>query len=153
MRCGQCENYDDNERWGSKGYCNYHGMYVYASDSADDCSHFKKVGSSGGCYMTTACCEFYGLPDNCRELSAMRKLRDEYIQHQEGGQDIISDYYATAPKVISNLDKETDKIKWMEYIYQVVQRCADLIEKKEFKKALESYQAMVNRMKEHFMIK
>ena len=71
MRCGQCEYYDDSERSGSKGHCDYLGMYVYASDDADDCSHFKKAGSSGGCYMTTACCEYYGLPDDCRELTAM----------------------------------------------------------------------------------
>lgn len=152
MRCGQCEYYDDSERWGSKGHCDYNGNYVYASDDADDCSHFKKAGSGGGCYMTTACCEFYGLPDDCRELTAMRKLRDEYIQYQEGGQDVISEYYATAPKVISNLMKQDDKVKWIEYIYLVVQKCTSFVEKKEFQSAMDVYVEMVNRLKNHFLL-
>lgn len=151
MRCGQCEYYDDSERWGSKGHCDYNGVYVYASDDADDCSHFRKAGSSGGCYMTTACCEFYGLPDDCRELTAMRRLRDDYIQYQNGGQDMIADYYATAPVILRKLESMADRNKWMAYIYQVVQKCTDFVEKKEFRKALESYQEMVNRMKERFL--
>ena len=102
--------------------------------------------------MTTACCEFYGLPDDCRELTAMRKLRDEYIQYQEGGQDVISEYYATAPKVISNLMKQDDKIKWIEYIYQVVQKCTSFVEKKEFQSAMDAYVEMVNRLKNHFLL-
>ena len=41
-------------------------------------------GRRGGCYITTAVCEFYGKPDDCHELTQFRKFRDEWLAKQEG---------------------------------------------------------------------
>ena len=71
MPCASCKYYDENERWGSKGYCSYYRQYVYPDDRT--CSHYQAYG---GCIFTTACCSYLGLPDDCDEL--MAEL-DKYI--------------------------------------------------------------------------
>lgn len=36
--------------------------------------------STSGCYLTSACTKARGLPDNCEELTILRKFRDEWLK-------------------------------------------------------------------------
>jgi hypothetical protein len=91
------------------------------------------ANASGGCYLTTACCEYKGLPDNCEELETLRKFRDEYVPAV-----LVVEYYKTAPNIVPLLtDKE------LEYIYGVVTACVKDIKEGKKESALNRYTNMV----------
>jgi hypothetical protein len=52
------------------------------------------------CFLTTACCEAIGLPDDCFELATLRRYRDEVLAHMPGGPREIERYYALAPAIL-----------------------------------------------------
>lgn len=47
----------------------------------------------GICFLTKACVEYAGLPDDCPELQTIRKFRDEYIHSLPDGGSLVEDYY------------------------------------------------------------
>jgi len=56
----------------------------------------------GGCYITTAVVEHFGLNDDCDLLADLRKFRDEYI-NESGCRDRLLDlekYYLLAPSIL-----------------------------------------------------
>lgn len=59
--------------------------------------------------MTTACCEYKGLGDDCYELQTLRNLRDEYIRKQPYGEELIKNYYKEAPEIVIKIKKSKDK--------------------------------------------
>lgn len=59
-----------------------------------------------GCFITTACCEVLGLPDNCFELRALRRYRDEILAGTPDGRAAIAFYYALAPALLNALEQE-----------------------------------------------
>ena len=76
-KCKNCAYIDPTERSGYKWYCESYGSYE-DPDKVRECRRYKESGSSsGGCYFTSACVEAQGLPDDCHELTALRKFRDE----------------------------------------------------------------------------
>jgi len=96
------------------------------------------TAASGGCYLTTACCQHMGLPDNCEELEVLRKFRDEYVPAI-----LVVEYYKTAPSIVPMLtDKE------LKYIYSVVQDCVKDIKEGKKESALNRYTNMVANLKE-----
>lgn len=60
-----------------------------------------------GCFLTTACVDFAGLPDDCETLTLMRKLRDEYVAALPEGESLIAEYYENAPKIVDAIDRLT----------------------------------------------
>lgn len=101
-------------------------------------SRTSSSGSGGGggvCYLTTACCEFKGLSDNCEELTILRKFRDTFVP-----KDIVEQYYKLSntimPKVSGN--KEV-----LSYIYEVITKCVTDIKANNKQAALDKYVAMV----------
>jgi len=93
--------------------------------------------ASGGCYLTTACCEYKGLPDDCEELQTLRKFRDEYVPAV-----LVVEYYKTAPNIVPLL---TDK--QLEYIYGVIKNCVKDIKEGKKESALNRYTNMVAELK------
>jgi hypothetical protein len=63
----------------------------------------KCTPPEGGCFITTACCETLGLGDDCFELSALRRYRDEVLARQPGGTAAIACYYQLAPLILARL--------------------------------------------------
>jgi hypothetical protein len=60
-----------------------------------------------GCFITTACCETLGLPDDCFELRTLRRYRDEVLAKAPGGAREIAAYYALAPGILARLPHDT----------------------------------------------
>ena len=145
MVCGSCRYFNGSERSGGKGYCEYLKIYVYPSD--DSCSHHGIRGSEG-CFMTSACCDYYGLPDHCRELTMMRKLRDDYMSNTEEGRDRIDDYYRTAPAIVRKINGSLDREAFYSSIYSSVTECASLVESGKFAEAEQTYLKMFTEMKD-----
>lgn len=140
-KCKNCEYIDPTERSGYKWYCKSYGSYE-DPDKVRECRRYKKSGSSGGCYLTSACVEAKGLPDDCHELTALRKFRDEYVAKCERGKEDIAHYYAAAPKVVDRINKkENAKSIWEEVYNSMVLPCVKLIDESCFDEAYKLYKA------------
>jgi hypothetical protein len=63
----------------------------------------KCVPPAKGCFLTTACCEVLGLPDDCFELRTLRRYRDETLPAMPGGNAAIAAYYGLAPSILDRL--------------------------------------------------
>ena len=59
-----------------------------------------------GCFLTTACCEVLGLPDDCFELRTLRRYRDETLAAMPGGNAAIAAYYLLAPSILDRLPRQ-----------------------------------------------
>lgn len=59
--------------------------------------------SPEGCFVTTACCEVLGLGDDCFELRALRRYRDDVLAKETGGAEAIARYYTLAPRILAEL--------------------------------------------------
>ena len=136
------EKVDDTMR---NEYCKWDSYYP-------KCPYFAaNSGSSGssGCFLTTACVEHKGLPDDCRELTAMRKCRDEWLVNQPGGQDEIDEYYRIAPCIVGRIKARPDAAAVLEQLYQeYILPCVEAIEAGEMAKAHDLYKMMVEKVKE-----
>lgn len=58
------------------------------------------------CFLTEACCAAVGLPDDCFELTALRRYRDRVLAPSPGGAAEIGLYYALAPVLLPALRRE-----------------------------------------------
>ena len=59
-----------------------------------------------GCFITTACCEVFGLGEDCFELEALRRYRDQVLAKRTGGEAAIALYYGLAPLILERLPQE-----------------------------------------------
>jgi hypothetical protein len=56
-----------------------------------------------GCFLTTACCTTLGLPDDCFELTTLRRYRDTVLAGTAEGRAAIAEYYRLAPALLAAL--------------------------------------------------
>jgi len=92
-----------------------------------------------GCFLTTACCEYKGLPDNCEELTVLRNFRDTYVPR-----DMVEEYYHIAPNIVVRI---TGNKEALEYVWRTVKQCVDDIRNNRHECALNRYKLMVNTLK------
>lgn len=96
----------------------------------------------GGCFITTATCKNRNLPDNCFELTELRRLRDEYVQPNYPEQ--VEDYYATAPAIVAAIEAREDAAAlWDELYLKYIVPCAQLAEQRRYETAHAVYVRMV----------
>lgn len=108
--------------------------------SYDECPIYKGETSSGGCYLTSACVEARGLPDDCEELTILRRFRDEWLKNQPGGLEEVVEYYATAPGIVERINAQPNaKVIWNELYETLVAPCVQLIQAGEMERAHEQY--------------
>ena len=69
-----------------------------------------------GCFITSACCEAIGLDDNCFELRALRRYRDEVLAKRPGGVNEIAAYYALAPSILGRVPRKGRK-RLLRFLY------------------------------------
>jgi hypothetical protein len=55
------------------------------------------------CFLTSACVHYVGLDDDCFELSALRRFRDDVLQRMSGGPEDIALYYSCAPEIVQRM--------------------------------------------------
>lgn len=63
-------------------------------------------GDEGLCFITTAICGIQNKPDDCDELTILRKYRDTWLA--ENYPESIKQYYDEAPKIVSALKARED---------------------------------------------
>ena len=135
------------ERW-----CTYSGRYEEADQNTYGCRGFVEGernysgSSSSGCFLTTACVEHRGLPDDCRELMVLRAFRDDWLAKQEGGLEEIRAYYHLAPAVVERIKARSDAGEVLEEIYQrYILPCVAHVEAGEMKETYALYKELVNK--------
>ncbi len=107
----------------------------------------------GLCYITTAVCEYQGKADDCRELTAFRGYRDNYLMSSPEGQKLVEEYYDTAPYLVQVMNMQPDKEQIFEELYQnYLSPCLACIERKDEKACMQIYVDMVRRLQKKYNI-
>lgn len=141
-------------------YCTKKGDYVNSDVYYKYCRNYdysycpiyKDEPASGGCYLTSACVEAKGLPDDCYELTTLRQFRDGWLKQQEGGQADICEYYHTAPAIVAAIHSRADSTSIFEGIYrELVLPCVEWIEHKQMDKAYEHYKVFTRELQEYYL--
>lgn len=118
----------------------------------DDCPIYKGDTSAGGCFLTSACVEAKGLPDNCHELQALRAFRENYLRNRPEGEAEIREYYFIAPQIVSAIKQRTDSLHIFDGIYEhCVKPCVKLIEAGENEEAHELYRRTVRELQNQYV--
>jgi hypothetical protein len=131
---------------------NKFGMQQYSDDmagyGAERTAAAQSSGGGGGmCFITTACCELLGLPDDNAMLNTFRKFRDEHL----GGKEGVAEYYEKAPLVLEVMDKKNE----IKYLYNILSDylvpCHKLIKEEKHDEAYKLYCDMFNHLKEKYI--
>lgn len=146
---GWCDFHE--QRGWANDYCLKKGDYVDSTTSKEYCRYDGKgcpikegSSSSGGCYLTTACVEHKGLPDNCLELTTLRDFRDNYLRKLPSGDEEIAEYYRTAPKIVDTINHRTDvDLVYDEMYSNEIKPCVDLILQGRNDEAYQKYKKLV----------
>lgn len=93
-------------------------------------NHGHDSSSSGGCFITTAVCEYFGREDDCYELTMLRSFRDNWLSEQKNGKLEISLYYDCAPKLVEKMKSSTDYAATCEELMnKYIRPCVELIKR------------------------
>lgn len=133
-----------------------HDVYRKYCDSFSthkECPIYKdKNRSSGGCYLTSACVESHGLPDDCHELMTMRALRDKYIRTMPEGDAVILDYYEYAPKIVDKINQCASPKAVFEKIYsEMILPCVQLFDAEKHHEAYVLYKEYAEKLKKDYL--
>ena len=104
-----------------------------------------------GCFITTACVEAKGLPDDCYELETLRAFRDGYIRALPNGKALIAQYYEIAPKIVARIKAQPNAQEILSGLYEQVIKSVKLIEAKNYEQALQNYSAIVSELREKYL--
>lgn len=143
------------------GYCimlrsgsSYKGVNYSGS-----CNHFSGQNTSsnsgykgGGCFLTSACTEYLGKPDDCEELTKLRAFRDNYMKSTEYGKKLVEEYYRVAPEIVDKINALDNKNKYYSEIYQTILLCLEEIDCCKNDEALNLYKQMVDKFKKQFSL-
>ena len=137
LYCSFLENSSGGDlRVKREGSCNHFSERPNSSNSGYN-------SGSSGCFLTSACVDYFGKPDDCYELTTLRKFRDNYLAKTEEGKKIISQYYKVAPAIIEKINNSDSKDKFYLYIYDEIKKCISHIENDKNESALTVYMKMV----------
>ncbi|WP_052807247.1 CFI-box-CTERM domain-containing protein [Risungbinella massiliensis] len=104
----------------------------------------RESKSGGGCYLTTACVEYQGLPDNCYELETLRRYRDNYLLSTSEGQKEVESYYQISPTMVDRIKQRSNQADIYQKIYQeLVSPTVRLIESGQNEEAYRHYKRYV----------
>jgi hypothetical protein len=116
-----------------------------------DCPIYKGQESSG-CFLTSACVEAKGLPDDCHELTVLRTFRDGYLSQVEGGSAEICEYYQIAPSIVESINHLPDSLSIFEKIYnELVLPCVAFIETGKNEDAHQLYRSYTLSLEAQFL--
>lgn len=145
--------------WRSDYYCTKNQSYVNSdvyqkhckNYDYDYCPIYKDEPVTSGCFLTSACVEAMGLPDDCDELMTLRAFRDTWLVNQPGGKAEIAAYYRVAPGIVHAIQKRRDRQSVLQRIYEeMVCPCVASIKEKRYDEAWESYRKMTEKLRKEY---
>lgn len=107
---------------------------------------------SSGCFLTTACVSHMGLPDDCHELTTLRAFRDEYVALLPDGTSILSEYYQTAPVIVSKIQAHPNRDIILSEIFGTVRSAVNLIEHGADEAAFIQYSDLFSKLKQEVYV-
>ena len=117
-----------------------------------ECPCYKASHGSDGCFLTSACTEARGLPDDCKELTILRTFRDGYMKLLPDGQAEICEYYHTAPMIVERIHELPNANDVLERIYtELVLPCVELIQKGDNEAAHIKYRNYVKQLQIEYL--
>lgn len=104
------------------------------------------------CYISTAVYRSLNKPDDCYELTTLRKYRDGYLMNSESGREIVKEYYNIAPTIVKRIEKKEDaddiyRQIWKEYLGP----CIHLIEENKNEECRVLYSTMVRKLEKEYL--
>ena len=104
------------------------------------------------CYITTAVCESLDKPDDCYELTMLRKYRDEYLMSSESGKEIVEEYYNIAPTIVKRISRQENAGEiyrgiWEDYLNP----CIRMIEENRKEECKGRYIEMVRKLEKEYL--
>ncbi len=103
------------------------------------------------CFITTACVEARGLPDDCEELTVLRHFRDNYLINKENGVELLRIYYIWSPEIVRSIRRREDEEDILEHLYQIIRQCVDAINRQDNEFAYRTYCQMMLKLKNQFL--
>jgi hypothetical protein len=128
------------------------GKHEGKGNDGKDKKEKESSAKKSKCYLTSACVEHLGLPDDCRELMVLREFRDGWLHAAPGGPRMIEAYYRTAPALVRAIETSPAPGLFYSRIYRVVRGCVDSIERGQPQRAMDSYVALVRALRAAFEI-
>lgn len=111
----------------------------------------KIVSDSDFCFITAACAEARGLPDNCPELETIRAFRDRYVRSLPHGEDIIREYYELAPKIVAGINRMDNRQEIYSSLYDQLVSIVGLIRQGKDEEAFKSCLEVFNELKKKYL--
>ena len=104
------------------------------------------------CYISTAVYRSLNKPDDCYELTTLRKYRDEYLLSTQSGQKIVEEYYNIAPTIVKRISRQDDagaiyRGIWEDYLSP----CIRLIEEGRKEECKNRYSEMVRMLEKEYL--
>ncbi len=100
-----------------------------------------------GCFLSTAACQFKGLPDDCKELETLRSFRDDYLLKTDRGAELVEHYYSVAPAIAAQLTDSSE----LEHVWEVVCLCVEEIEAGNYDQATNEYAILVHALQQRYL--
>lgn len=120
---------------------------AWAAKKKAEAMRHSNQGGGGGCFITTACCEILGLPDDNAILNTFRKFRDEHL----GGKEGVAEYYELAPKIVEAMREKNELDELYDVIGMYLLPCHKAIKNGEFDRAYALYGVMFNDLKKEYL--
>ncbi len=131
------EIYEKGKVWGTE-----HRYDPPSSDSSSGSSDSGSGSSGGGCYLTTACVNARGLPDNCLELSVLRNFRNRILLQNPTGRKAVREYYKIAPEIVQSISGKDNSSEIWNSVYQDIRKAVQFVLLGDFNRAFEHYKEM-----------
>ena len=104
------------------------------------------------CYITGAVCRTQGKPDDCYELTAFRRFRDQVLLRSEEGRALVEEYYRLAPAIVTAVRLCWDEKAVYEQVYRdYLLPCLRLLEAGDERGCRDKYVAMVRHMERTYL--
>ena len=132
---------------------NPYGSHSAGGSSSYSGSSYGGSSSKGGfCFLTTAVCEYFGKPDDCPELTALRGYRDGWLKNQPDGPALIAEYYRIAPLIVSRMKASENFGLYCERLWSdYIKPCLSLIAAGQYEACKHLYIEMVEYTRREFM--
>lgn len=111
----------------------------------------KIVQNTSPCFITSACVEARGLPDDCPELNTVRAFRDSYIKGLANGEEILREYYEVAPSIVAQINKADDREEVYLNLYEQLVLAVELIRSGKDFDAFRNYLTILAELKRRYL--
>lgn len=168
--CSECCYLElDHETKDGKYWCSFKSEYRYADEQEcwKYCTAYNRSDSvaesarrysrdsqkSTGCFITTALCKILNMADDNIYLNTLRKFRNNYLQKNTEGDDILMNYDVIGPRICESLDNDNDKLIKASILFSnFIVPAVNAIMNNEYGKAIRIYTDMTKGLVQFYKI-